>query len=129
MASLGMACLGAFIGWIVSYGLVRITDWSKPGNVLSGVISAAVAGGVFTFIQMLGGAELGEALFLYPLGLAYGAVLNSLGFLHVDRPFLRNLHIVAITVASLATLAVLFTPALRERLPGGTPHSTVTAPH
>lgn len=116
MASLGMACLGAFIGWVVSYGLAHVTDWSNPGNVLSAVLSAAVAGGVFTFIQYLGGTKLGDALFLYPLGLAYGALSNSFHWLS-DKWYLQLLHIAAFAFASLAILALMFSPELRARLP------------
>jgi hypothetical protein len=44
MQSLGMLALGTFIGWVVSYGLLQVTNWANPGNVFSAVISAAVAG-------------------------------------------------------------------------------------
>jgi hypothetical protein len=90
-----MFMLGAFIGYVVVYGLRQITDWNRPQNVFTAVISAAVAGGVFTFIQYLGGVDLGVGLFFYPLGLAYGALCTNLAWLtQPNAPRgVRNWHI------------------------------------
>src|SRR3954468_23543227 len=110
MASLGMICLGAFIGWVTSYGLIKIQDWSKPGNVFSAVISAAVAGAVFTFIQFLGGDKIGNALFLYPFGLAYGAFANSFSWLSTQTKNQQAVHILAFAIASIIILALMFSP-------------------
>ena len=119
MIWLGMFTLGAFIGFIVAYGLQKITDWSNPGNVFSAIISAAVAGGVFTFIQFLGGEKLGTALFLYPVGLAYGALCNNLRWL--TRPDINRsiatLHIVGFSVASILLLLLFLWPPFRAWLP------------
>src|ERR1700730_3168658 len=106
MAWLGMFCLGAFIGFVTTFGLIKITDWSRPGNVLTSVISAAVAGGVFTFIQYLGGASLGSALFLYPVGLAYGALCTNLRWVTDPNAtkWVAGLHIAAFAAASVALL-------------------------
>ena len=114
MQSLGMLALGTFIGWVVSYGLLQVTNWANPGNVFSAVISAAVAGGVFTFIQFLGGPNLGTALFMYPLGLAYGALCAALIWVGQERTLVMILHILGFTVASALLLALL--PALLPAL-------------
>ena len=119
MIWLGMLTLGAFIGFIVTFGLQKITDWSNPGNVFSAVISAAVAGGVFTFIQFLGGDKLGVGLFVYPVGLAYGALCNNLRW--VTDPNINKtiafLHIVGFAIASILLLLLLLWPPLRGWLP------------
>src|SRR5690349_8304907 len=121
MASLGMVCLGAFIGWIAAYGLVSVTDWSKPVNVLTGVISAAVAGSVFTFIVFLGGNTMGQALYFYPVGLLYGALINGLRFLPAPRNERYTLqwwlHVGGFALASVAMLGLLLCQPMRSLLP------------
>jgi len=120
MAAIGMTALGAFIGWIIAYVLYRITNWGDPISVLSGVISAAVAGAVFTFIKYLDehGAPTAGAIYYYPVGLAYGAACNGLGWVagSVDPKLtaptfaLRMLHIGVIAIASVLILILLFRP-------------------
>jgi hypothetical protein len=124
MTALGMLTLGTFIGWITSYALIHVNDWARPGNVLSAVISAAVAGAVFTFIQYLGGTTLGNALFYYPVGLAYGALCNSLGYIAgypniagLPNGTLQALHILAFGMGSALLLALLLVPWIRGQLP------------
>ncbi len=116
MQSLGMLALGTFIGCVVSYGLLQVTNWANPGNVFSAVISAAVAGGVFTFIQFLGGPSLGVALFMYPLGLAYGALCAALIWIGQERVPIMILHILGFTVASALLLALLLSSDFRGLL-------------
>jgi hypothetical protein len=119
MIWLGMLMLGAFIGFIIAYGLQKITDWSQPGNVFSAIISAAVAGGIFTFIQFLGGEKLGTALFLYPVGLAYGALCNNLRWVtgpNINRT-IASLHIAGFCIASILLLLLFLWPAFRSWLP------------
>jgi hypothetical protein len=119
MISLGMFALGSFIGFIIAYGLTKITDWKNPANVFSAVISAAVAGGVFTFIQYLGGQSIGTALFLYPVGLAYGALCSNLRWVvepNINR-LIAFLHIAAFASASILLLLWFLYPAFRDLLP------------
>jgi hypothetical protein len=119
MAWLGLFCLGAFIGYVTTFGLHKITDWAKPGNVLTAVISAAVAGAVFTFIQFLGGSSLGTALYLYPVGLAYGALCTNLRW--VTEPnatrWVAVLHVLAFTAASVALVLLFVAKWFRDLLP------------
>ena len=119
MKSLGMLALGTFIGWITSYALVHISNWENPGNVLSAVISAAVAGGVFTFIQFIDRtAALHDALFMYPLGLAYGALLNSFYVFPSEGLVWQVLHVTAVFLASVLLLGLLTWEPLRRRIRG-----------
>jgi hypothetical protein len=109
MAWLGMFCLGAFIGFVITYGLTKTTNWENPGNVFTSAISAAVAGGIFTFIEFLGGTSLGSALFLYPVGLAYGALCANIRWVTGNNVnwWIAGLHIGAFAAASVA-LSLLF---------------------
>ena len=120
MAHLGLICLGAFIGWVVSFGLIKVPSesWKKPATVFAAVISAAVAGGVFTFIKFMGGTKLGDALFLYPVGLAYGALVAGLIWLgEASNQNQRWLHIGGVVGVGVLILVFLFTPPLRALLP------------
>jgi len=81
MLWLGMCALGIFIGAVITYGLRKVSDWSKPGNVFSSVVGAAVAGGILAFIKYLGGDTHPEAVALYPVGLAYGMLCINLTWL------------------------------------------------
>ena len=119
MSWLGLLMLGAFIGYVVTYGLRQVSDWSKPSNVFSAVISAAVSGGVFVFIQWLGGEKLGQALFMYPVGLAYGALCVNLRWVtgqNVNR-VIANLHILGFAAASILLLLLLLSSEFRKLLP------------
>ena len=110
MKTLGMLTLGIFIGWVVSYGLLQIHNWDRPANVYTAVISEAVSGGVFVFIQYLDKASsVGDALFMYPVGLAYGSLCNSLGSIgySAETPMVW-LHIAAFFLASGLLLAFVF---------------------
>jgi uncharacterized membrane protein YeaQ/YmgE (transglycosylase-associated protein family) len=121
MAAIGMITLGAFIGWVIAYVLYRITDWGQPVNVLSGVISAAVAGTVFAFIKYLDeqGASAAEAIYYYPVGLAYGALVNGLGWvagpvdpaLKTVTILLRLGHMLAVLLISVLILVLLVYPS------------------
>jgi hypothetical protein len=119
MTSLGMFALGAFIGFVIAYGLTKITDWKNPASVFSAVISAAVAGGVFTFIQYLGGQSIGAALFLYPVGLAYGALCSNLRWVTEQNinPYIASLHVLAFAAASILLLVWFLYPPFRDLLP------------
>jgi hypothetical protein len=130
MAALGLFMLGAFIGFVVVYGLRAVTDWSNLGKVLTAVISAAVAGGVFTFIQRIGGSTLGDSLFYYPLGLAYGALCIQLTWITSSASgnnSYRNLHILGFAIASILVLALFLSPSLRSRLPMSSDSATTDA--
>jgi hypothetical protein len=78
-----------------------------------------VSGAVFTFIQFLGADKLGEALFLYPVGLAYGALCANLRWVtdpDADKS-IAYLHIAAFAVASLLLALLLLSDRFRHLLP------------
>ena len=65
---IGMLCLGGFVGGFLVLGL----DDSKGMENWQKVVStsfAAFSGVLFAFIQMIGRDNIGEALFMYPVGL------------------------------------------------------------
>jgi hypothetical protein len=122
MIAVGMFALGGFIGFVITFCLLRIQDWKKSSAILSGAISAAIAGGLFTFIKMLetqSGGPIGPGIFYYPLGLAYGVLTTRLEWLGSQggERWVRIGH-AALWVAFTILLVVLFlSRSLRSLLP------------
>jgi hypothetical protein len=123
MGALGLLMLGAFIGWVICYGLFQTTNWDNSGKLISAVIAAAVSGAVFSFITWV--QPNGEAVYWYPVGLAYGALCNALGYVafhaypDAERPT-RSTRIIAgvcIGLASMLLLLLLLLSAFRNLLP------------
>jgi hypothetical protein len=119
MRWLGMFCLGGFMGFVICFGLTQITDWSNPGTIFSAVVSTAIAGGTFTFIQWLNGDTPGVAPFFYPVGLAYGALCANIRWVTGDdiNWWIAGLHIGAFAFASVALLLLFVCPPFRKVLP------------
>jgi hypothetical protein len=124
MLWLGMCALGVFMGSVITYGLRKIDDWKKPGNVFTSVVGAAVAGGVFTFIKYLGGDTHPEAVAMYPVGLAYGMLCINLQWLtETDEEggffigLIKLAHGIAWLGATALLLGLFFCPTFRQMLP------------
>jgi len=124
MEALGMLALGTFVGSVIATGIRKTQDWSDLQKVLTTLISAALAGGVFTFLEYLGGNALGKALFLYPVGLLLGlawlsaetAVANVQGANGPAR-VAGWLHIVGLVVITLLAVLTLLSSRFRGLLP------------
>lgn len=117
---LGMCALGAFVGYVVTFGLVRITDWTKPANALAAVLSAAVGGIMFVFLQRIG-SDAGS-LALYSLGLGYGALCTNLRWVteqHASKTQIvfATLHVAAFAGATILLLLLFLSPTFRALLP------------
>lgn len=125
MASLGFLMLGAFMGWVIAFGLYKVENWNHPANVFSAVTGAAVSGAIFIFIQYLLRFSTIPfiTIFFYPVGLAYGALCNGLGYAiyhafdNVNRnnedatknaTRVRTYSIAGLVIASALLLALLF---------------------
>jgi hypothetical protein len=122
MLWLGMCSLGIFIGAVITYGLRKISDWSKPGNVFTSVVGAAVAGGILLFIKYLGGDTHPEAVALYPVGLAYGMLCINLTWLTEANNTLfiigiKLAHIIAFVVATILLYLLFTNSSFRQMLP------------
>lgn len=118
MAALGMLSLGAFIGYIVTYGLLHVRDWGNPVATLNGILSATVAGGLFTLIERVGEHAIGDAIYFYPVGLGYGALCTNLRWMtREERPWLQGLHLFAFALASVALLTLMLSDWMRNLLP------------
>jgi hypothetical protein len=122
MIALGMLMLGAFMGYIIAYGLRKIEDWKNPASAFAAVVSAAFSGGLFAFIQYMSrGQPLGEGIFFYPIGLAYGALLPHLDWIVSNTTTglttWKVAHAGAVTLATLLLLSLLLCPWLRGVLP------------
>jgi hypothetical protein len=83
------------------------------------VVSAAVAGGIFTFIQKLNGDSPGVAPFVYPVGLAYGALCANIRWVTGDDVnwWIAGLHIGAFAFASVTLLLLFLSARFRSLLP------------
>lgn len=116
MAALGLLILGAFVGYIITYALKKVGDWTNPVATLTGILSAAVAGTLFAFMEKY--ASIGESIFYYPIGLGYGALCNGLEWVaQDDMSPLKWLHLAAFAAASVAIVALMFSESLRGLLP------------
>lgn len=119
-----MLALGLFVGFIISTGVIKTTDWTKLQGLFVTIIGSALSGGAFAFIEKLGGERLGDALFFYPIGLLLGLMWRYAlaAITHIkspDRPLqvVGWLHIIGMTLVTLFTALLLFTPSLRKLLP------------
>jgi hypothetical protein len=121
MGTLGMTALGVFIGAVITIGIRQIKDWSKLRQLLTTLISAALAGAAFTFIQYVGESGLGTAIFFYPVGLVLGLgwanAPAAAENLRSNKPLIGWLHIVGLAALTFFVVAVLFSPSFRSLLP------------
>jgi hypothetical protein len=125
MIAVGMFALGGFIGFVISFCLLRIQDWRKGAAILSGALSAAIAGGLFTFIKMLetqSGGPIGNNIFYYPIGLAYGVVTTRLEWLGSQggERWVRVGHVVLWIVFSVLIGLLFLSESFRSLLPAST---------
>ena len=118
MAALGMLILGAFVGYIVTFGLVQVKDWANPVATLNGILSATVAGGLFALIERVGENGIGQAIYFYPVGLGYGALCTNLRWMTREkRGWLQILHLGAFAAASALLLGLMLSETMRDWLP------------
>jgi hypothetical protein len=123
MAGLGMLFLGAFIGWVIAYALYQVKDWKNPAHIFAAVTGAAVSGVVLVFIKYADPGPTG--LFFYPIGLAYGALLNCLGFYIADSSHHFNepktiLGMFTLVIASCLLLSLFFIPYVQGAVKNAT---------
>lgn len=115
MATFAFLTLGLFIGLVVSYGLLHITDWTGWAAALSGAISAAVAGGIFAMLDVSAGKSGGDkdgARYAYPMGLLLGLLWVFIHYAHKHK----TMYFIGGTTATLIVLAILFVPSVRKKL-------------
>ncbi|MGB3722399.1 MAG: hypothetical protein WA979_06210 [Pacificimonas sp.] len=118
MIALGMLILGAFIGFVCIYAVLKISDWNKPASVLSGVLSAAVSGGLFALFERFAVTPIGDMIYFYPVGLGYGALCPGLRWLAGEGPKgLKLAHIGAFTLVSVLVVALMLWEDFRALLP------------
>ena len=121
MVWVGLTCLGIFFGWIIGYGIKKISDWGNPGVVFSAVLATAVPASIFTILQTQSGVQLGNALYVYPAGLAYGLFCSNLGWVtqeHRANSFIVALFIIGFIIATILLITVALVPGARHLLEG-----------
>ncbi len=115
MQQIGLLALGCFVGGILILGLPveGHVDPKAFQELAAFVLGTALAGPAFVWIGKYGGANLGDALFAYPIGLLLALlwfyVRISLGNLDAAEPILRHLailHVIAIGVVTFVAVII-----------------------
>ena len=124
MAYLGMLTLGAFVGAVLAVGLSQIQGVGGYVKVVGFLLASALTGGVFTFIDYLGGPKLGGAIFAYPGGLLLGVVWYWVNTEAVPRIMAADAsredkilgwgHVVFAVVLTVIAAALVLPPAFHE---------------
>lgn len=115
MATVSFLSLGLFVGLVISFALLHITDWTNWAAVLSGAFSAAAAGAIFVFLEL---ADLGKsgssnnAKYAYPMGLLLALLWVFIHYAHKHK----TMYFIGGSTATLIVLAILFVPSVRRRL-------------
>ena len=118
MSALGMVTLGAFIGWVIAFGLDRMPKGTNPVVIFGSATSAAVAGVVLVFIQYAAPGSAG--IFFYPVGLAYGALCYTLStYIATTTPPNSNILLgkIVLAIASLAIVAIWIVSMIENWIP------------
>lgn len=128
MSYLGLLALGVFVGTLLCIAVRRTTDWSDAVKVAVAIIGAALSGTVLIFIEDEMRVTSGDAIFMYPVGLAW-----SLLWLYADQAIenVRSdngnqrivgwLHVGAMVLGTVLMLLLLLSEDARESLPTNTP--------
>ena len=124
MRYLGLLTLGIFVGTLLGIAVRMTTNWSDAVKVIAGIISVALSGVVFTFIQRMWGHDLGPALYMYPVGLAYSLVwlfadqaISNVKSDNLNLTLVGWLHIAGMVLATVLVLLFLLSDNFRRRLP------------
>jgi hypothetical protein len=116
----GMFCLGAYMGGIANYGLLKIREGDDFRKTLVVIVASLFAGSVFVFIEKLIPPEeksgIRIAIFMYPVGLLNAIlwlqVIHTVNhYLNAEKKILKllaYLHITAVTGFSAWSIAQCF---------------------
>ena len=125
MGYLGFLCLGAFVGGFLVLGLSYMTGLVQFQQLLATILSAAFGGAVFGFIQYLGGSQVGESVYMYPVGLLLSLLWYYARYAgeilinpHADRAskIYASAHVAVLLFLSGLALALVLFPAVRSVL-------------
>ena len=119
MIALSMLMLGTFVGFCCLYVLFNVTDWKSPVPIITGILSAALGGGLFSIFK-IPTAQIGSAIYYYPMGLCYGGLCAGIMWVGTgpsERNTIKFIHIGAFTFASILLLMVLVCPWFFDLLP------------
>ncbi|WP_445372051.1 hypothetical protein ACH518_04700 [Methylomonas sp. HW2-6] len=124
MKYVGLLALGIFVGTIIAICVQKTaSDFADLAKIITAILSAALSGVVFSFIEKFMKTPLGDALFMYPIGLAYSLLFAYAGTA-MDNikqdgglQFLGCLHVLAMAIGTLLVLLFLFSKRFRALLP------------
>ncbi|MEL6951249.1 MAG: hypothetical protein AAGM16_14165 [Pseudomonadota bacterium] len=121
MNYLGMFTLGAFVGGLLTLGIDKQKTLSEYTKLITTVLGAAFSGVVMGFIGYLGNLGIGDAIFMYPVGLLMallwfysGVAMNNI---RSDKNNLRALgyaHMAALVMISLLVMVLLSKPVVTD---------------
>jgi len=118
MIALGMGVLGAFIGFVCIYAVLKIADWNKPVSILTGVLTAAVSGGLFAIFERFAATPIGDMIYFYPVGLGYGALCAGLSWVAKgDMTKLKWLHVLVFGLVTIVIMLLFVSSDFRDMLP------------
>lgn len=124
MSFLGLLTLGVFVGTLIGISVKKTTDWSDSVKVIVGLIGAAFSGVVFGFIEKMLGTNLGDSLFMYPVGLTWSLIwieaeqaVKNVRSNNFSQKIIGWLHIGAIVLGTVLVLLLLLSEDFRNLLP------------
>lgn len=124
MGHLGLLALGVFVGTLLCIAVRRTTNWSDPVKVVVSLLGAALSGVVFTFIEKMMGDSLGQALYMYPVGLAWSLLwlyadqaLDNIKSTDSSLKIVGFLHLLGMIIGTTLVLLLLLSKPFRDLLP------------
>jgi len=124
MSYVGLLALGIFVGTLLCIAVRKTTNWSDAVKVIIALLGAALSGTVFTFIDKILGSTLGNAVFMYPVGLAWSLLwlfaeqaIGNVRDPNINLRIVGWLHIIGMVVATVLVLMLLLWDGFRNLLP------------
>ncbi len=124
MRYLGLLMLGVFVGTLLCVAVRKTTNWSDSVKVVVALIGAALSGVVLIFIDKLPGIAAGEAVFMYPVGLAWSLLwlyadqaIENVKSADPNQKLVGRLHLAGMGVGTALVLLLLLSESFRELLP------------
>lgn len=116
MEHISLYALGIFVGSIISYSIIQVKNWDKIISIVSGLLSAAVSGAIFIFIDGdLKSSDHSGSIYFYPIGLANSLVWVFTYFSKNDsyKPY----FLIGVALVTAFALSLIFSPYVRSLLP------------
>ncbi|MEO0344982.1 MAG: hypothetical protein AAF229_01885 [Pseudomonadota bacterium] len=121
MNYLGMFTLGGFVGGLLTLGIDKQKTLTEYTKLITTVLGAAFSGVVMGFIGYLGKLQIGDAIFMYPVGLLLALLWFYSGVamdnIRSDKDYLKRLgyaHMAALATITLLVMVLLSKPVISD---------------